>query len=421
MPKRSNLTNRRPVGATRKQRQAWIDDALRRRHVVTAAVVDAATLAAAAAPVDERPVEPVARPGWRRRMWDRRPLFAALVLDAALLWVIIPTQIGYYRLVGGLNPEIGPLVLRTYLMVPIVTESLSAFFGLMAGFVIDHGTGRYKLYLRLMWFFAAVAALVNVKNGWLHVDDGTHVTAFLLGGLSLCVPLVWHSYTGMRVAVKVGLTIAELSRIYRGWFRHPLFSFRTARAVDLFPTMTRQEVWDMIVMNHRDKLVQKWTTKPEQRRELRRQERDGLNAGLLALAGVRHVADIVFRFRWKTRPARPEPGMNRKVNQVDEGVPGSTSAVQVSERPGAPAETPAETTGELRAASFLIYVWHEFCGEHLGERRLSSPPRGTGARLAREHNVSASYVSKVFGQCARGELQNPFTNSDKGNVNQAGE
>lgn len=429
MPKRSNLPTRSvvdgdrpPLGATRRQRREWIADALRRRKLVTANVA-AHALAAAVVAGDGSDGQAVTeKPGIGARMWAARPLFAALALITGLLYVIIPTQIGYYRGIGGLDPMIAGVSLHTYLTVPVVTEALSAYMGLLAGYTIHVNSGRYRRYLKTMWLFAAVAAVVNVKSGW-NVGDSTHITAFLLGGLSLCVPLVWHFYAGITLQVKhnPGMTIADLAAISQAWFRHPLFSLRTARAVDLFPDMNRRDVWSMIVEKHKEKLVQKWSTTPAERRELKRAARieaAGRERARLDLAGVRHVGDVIYRFGWLTTLARREPKMNHR----PEDEPTVTSTVNVLERPGAPAETAAETTGELRARQFIIHEWHEQCGAHLPDSvRLDKPKWGTGKRVADEQKVSTSYVSKIFGQCAAGMYDNPCTKSAPSNVDKVGE
>lgn len=412
MPKRSTERARRrerdqddqpPKGMTRRQRRDWFDELNRRRALESATVADAFPIVnTTAEPVAVEPVDQAEpkQPGRLAKLWRARPLFAALGLIAGLLYVIVPTQIDYYRGLGGLNPSLAGQYLHTYLAVPVVTESLSAYMGLLAGYAITVNSGHYRRYLKWMWLFASIAAVVNVKNGW-HVGDGTHLTAFLLGGLSFGVPLVWHFYAGITLQVKhTRLSIAELAAISRGWVRHPLFSIRTARAVDLFPEKTRADVWEMVIRNHRVKLVNKWTTDPRQRSR----DAEALATAPVKVSMVTTLDDIMRRW-WKrsTPPVDvvPPSPVNDDVHDVHgERSPHTTSGVNVLDREGLAAEAepeqPAETTGELRRRSMVTAAYYAEPREH---------PRGYQARVARELNVSKALVSKVFSECRAQESQ----------------
>lgn len=405
------VADRPPVGLTRRQRRAWNDDLLRRRRAETDAVLEAATLAVL---VMGPAVEPEApRPGRVRRawsaLWERRALLFTLGLMSGMLVIVISTQVAYYRPMAGLTPEFGSagwLRVRVYLTVPVITELLSMNMAVLAGYVIDKNKGRYRLYIRFMWIFAGIGAAVNLRGGWEHVGDNTHMTALVLAGMSLCVPLIWHMYTGMRIAIEVsGRTIAEIARVGRQWTRHPVLSFKTARAVELFPEMTRDDVWEKVAHRARYKREQKWNeidTSAHPRKQLA--------AALRVLARVRTPRDLLARWSDKPAPAGGDTPVNEPCTVDDDRAPGGTSGVNtlLVDPP-----TPAETTGEIKVRDLVVRAWFEVHGEHLPVK--GEQPWGYQAKLAAQVGRSKSYVTKVFNECRNGVHSNPFLNVNEQN------
>lgn len=404
--------DRPPAGLTRRQLRRWNDDLVTRRQAETAAVLEAAALAAMVMGPAVPPEQP--RPGVLRRawsaVWGRRPLLFTLGLMAVMLVIVISTQISYYRPMAGLTPEFGAsgwLRVRVYLTVPVITELLSMQMACLAGYVIDRNRGRYTRYIRMMWAFAAVGAAVNLRGGWEHIADGTHVIAFVLAGMSLAVPLVWHSYTGMRIAVDItGMSIAEIARIGRQWTRHPRLSYSTARAVELFPELSRDEVWERVSHAARAKRDAKWNGV-----ETSGNPRAQLDRAVHNLRSVRSPEDL--KTWWKDRaPAGGDQAMNKPGNIGETNVfpdvhesshpPTSDVHILVAEPP-----TPAETTGDIRVRDMVVRAWFEVHGEHLVHKR--EQPRGYQTQLAADVHRSKSYVSKIFTDCRNGVYPNPFT------------
>lgn len=392
----------------------------------------------------------------------RRIMVAAVALVATIDLVIVVTQLDYYRGLDGLTPTVGGVVMRIYALVPVLGEALSLFFGMLATYAITRDAGRYRRYLRLMWVFASIAAVVNSSHVWHHVNaDDRLITALVLGGLSLAGPLVWHTFTGLRVAVEVtGASIAELAAVARQWARHPWLSWRCARWVDLFPEYTRADVWEMVTRAKREKVLQKVggisvnrvnsVNTPVHTVSVNRVNPavdTSVNPAVDSAAGWRHWWAAWRGGKRSTGQLTAGELVNTPVdNQVNPGsellsradvadLDAAFGPVDVvgelgviggdgerltppvdtprSPRPTravnrrASSEHPAESTGELRNKALIVTEW--FTDHQPGQL---NPERRSQAAIARARGVSKSYVCRLFGECAEGKHANPWTTGE---------
>lgn len=358
-----------------------------------------------------------------RAVWERRILLFALALVAAIELTITVTQIPFYRGLPMLRPELGGVTLPVYVMLPIWTTSLSVYFAAAAGFVIEKDAGRYRRYLRLMWAFASIGAVINVSHA-LHqlatAGSAEWLSAVLLGGGSLFAPVVWHTYAGITLDTKVkGRSIAEVLAISRQWARHPFLSWRTAQYLDLFPSLDRTQVWDKV------------STKARKRVEVK--------------LGMREAPPETSR-AWKRsdrkRGNTPEtPASADGVPAVDEAVVAELEA-RLAETPSLPdvrTETPLETVPETRkpadenasettAERNYKRLWVAAAFVVVNRGLLETVPSQN--EIARRFRVSPSHVSKVFTACRDGEINTDEIGEDmlrhatetlSGNTHKAGE
>lgn len=333
----------------------------------------------------------------------RRALLFAVALMTVIEVVVVVTQLDYYRTLKGMSPQVFGWSVRVYLAVPVITGALSLYFATLSSAVIDVNRGRYRLYLRLMWFFAAVAAAVNAIHSWEHIGDNTHATALVLGALSLCSPLVWHTYAAFRIAVALdGYSIADVAKIARQWVRHPVFTIKCGYTLDLFPDMTREQVWEHVTARKRAKIAAKWAAAPV-----------AVDVAAVDAAPVNRVEVPAPRVNRVDAPAVERRDLNP--NRIDRELvdlealftrePAVTSAVNaaapVEPVKREPVNNTADSAGEPRRTLLIIAEWFD--------RQEAAP--GTALRsqaaIARERGCSAAYVSKVFTACARGEHADP--------------
>ncbi len=245
-----------PEGMGFLQRRRWRNNQLRQLELDTASRAEALRgQGVDVAPSRGRIARAVAA------LWQRRILLMALALVVGLEVTITITQIPFYRALPMLRPEVAGVQWPVYVMLPIWTTSLSVYFGAAAGFVIQSNTGRYRRYLKLMWLFAGIGAVINVSHALALLNQAgadEWLTAVFLGGGSLFSPIVWHTYAAISLHIKIqSTTIADMLTISRQWARHPRLSWRCAQYLDLFPSLERPQVWEMVVRQSRSKALVK--------------------------------------------------------------------------------------------------------------------------------------------------------------------
>lgn len=302
-------------------------------------------------------------PGRLRRgvawLWNQRIAYFAFVLALVIELTIVATQVPYYRQLPGMAPTLGGVVLRVYWMMPIITGGLTLYYGAAATYVVGKKAGHYTRYLRLMWLFAGIGALVNVTHSLKLLGDQDWITAVVLGGGSLASPLVLHSWTGLRIAVTVsGFSIQDLMVTGRRWARHPVLSVKFAWRLDLFPELEPSEVWEMTVRQTRAKVLDKVAGRSRKRKR----DDDEVHTGV-----------------------HSDGGVNSAVNSVNS--------------PVVPAETPLETTAERDLKTHLVAAYF------LNKEGVH--PQRTQKFISEAAGASQSYTSRVFSECKRGEHTRP--------------
>jgi hypothetical protein len=293
-------------------------------------------------------------------LWAQRIAVMAFVLSLAIELTIVATQVPYYAQLPGMAPTLADVTIRIYWMMPIITGGLTLFYGAAAAFVIDKQSGHYKRYLRLMWLFASIGALVNVTHSLRLLGDQDWITAVVLGGGSLASPLVLHSWTGLRIAVTVsGFGIQDLIVTGRRWIRHPILSVKFAWRLDLFPELHSAEVWEMTVRQTRGKVLDK-------------------------------VAGVKRRHRGKATGTDTGTPEVHTVNSPGEVV----NSLSV------PAETAAETTAErnLKLTVLVAAFYLNKEGVH---------PQRSQKFVSAAAGAAQSYTSRVFAECRKGEHERP--------------
>lgn len=293
-------------------------------------------------------------------LWSQRIAVFAFVLALVIELTIVITQVPYYAELPGMAPTIAGVMIRIYWMMPIITGGLTLYFGAAAAYVIDKKSGHYKRYLRLMWMFAGIGALVNVTHSLQLLGGREWITALVLGGGSLASPLVLHSWTGLRIAMTVsGFSVQDLIVTGRRWVRHPILSVKFAWRLDLFPELHPAEVWEMTVRGARQKVIDKVTGDKDERRGKGGQNKDS------------------------SLTVHP---VNSPVNLVDS--------------PPVPAETPAETTAErnLKLITLVAAFYLNKEGVH---------PQRSQKFISEAAGASQGYTSRVFGECRTGKHERP--------------
>lgn len=332
-----------------------------------------------------------------RAVWDRRILLFALALVAAIEFTITITQIPFYRELPNLRPEVFGIEWRIYIMLPILTTSLAVFFAAAAGFVISKDAGRYRRYLRLMWLFSAIGAVINVSHALQQLSragSDEWLSAVFLGSGSLFTPIVWHTYAGITVTTTIKImSIAERLAVSRQWLRHPRLSWRCAQYLDLFPSLERAQVWEMVVRQSRRKALIRLglLAVPQETQETRRrwwkpstwkrgktQETPGA-----AIDEERLLAELEAQLQ-APAPAAPAPV------QAEEMFP------PVSRKPAD--ETPSETTAERNYKRMWVAAAYWVINR-------GSVGRVSQSEVARLFGVSPGHVSKVFTACRNGDIQ----------------
>lgn len=296
-------------------------------------------------------------------LWNQRIAGFAFVLALVIEVTIVVTQVPYYAGLPGMAPTIAGFMVRIYWMMPVITGGLTLYFGAAAAYVIAKKTGHYKRYLRLMWTFAGIGAVVNVTHSLQLLGGKNWITALVLGGGSLASPLVLHSWTGLRIAMTVsGLTIQDLIVTGRRWIRHPVLSVKFAYRLDLFPELHPAEVWEMTVRGTRDKVLDKVAGVKKEKAEKR------------GKTGKDKLSEL------------PVHSVNGAVNSVN------SHAV--------PAETPAETTAErnLKLTTLVAAFFLNKEGVH---------PQRTQKFISEAASAAPSYTSRVFAECNRDKHERP--------------
>lgn len=358
-----------PKGLGWRQRRRWYADQLQRREIETAQMSEvmlAAGLTDILAPsAVDIPVTGPKRGRLRRAaswLWNQRLAISAVVLALVIELTIVATQVPYYAQLPGMKPELAGITFRVYWMMPIITGGLTLYFGAAAAFIVDKKSGHYTRSLRLMWFFAAIGALVNVSHSVQLMGEKDWITAVVLGGGSLMSPLVLHSWTGLRIAIDSGYSLQDLVVTGRRCIRHPVLSVRCAWRLDLFPEFKASEVWEMTVRQTRKKVVDKIDEAP----------------------------------RKSGKPARGEREVHTEVH-TDDPV---NQVVNSTGSPAVPAETEAETTAERDLKLTTLVAAYYLVTEGIY-------PKRTQKFISELAGVSEGYTSRIFGECRNGKHARP--------------
>lgn len=358
-----------PKGLGWQQRRRFYADQLKRREIETAQMSEvmlAAGLTDILAPAAVTVAGAAPKRGRLRRaaswLWNQRIAMFAVVLSLVIELTIVATQVPYYAQLPGMAPTLAGFMFRVYWMMPIITGALTLYYGAAAAFVVDKKSGRYSRYLRLMWFFASIGALVNINHSLRLMGDQDWITAVVLGGGSLASPLVLHSWTGLRIAIDSGFSLQDLVVTGRRWVRHPQLSIQFAYRLDLFPELDASEVWEMTVRQTRERVLTK----------------------------VNKVA----------AESRPGKRSERKVHKEVHSPDPVNSAVNSEGSQAVPAETEAETTAErdLKLTTLVAAYYLMNDGVH---------PKRTQKFISEAALVSEGYTSTVFRACKAGKYPRP--------------
>lgn len=384
-----------PEGLNRVQRWRW------RNHQLAELALDTATRRGE---LHEQGVSVRREPGRlvraARALWDKRILLAALALVAAIEAVITITQIPFYRDLPNLRPEVFGIHWPVYVMLPVLTTSLAVYFAAAAGFVISKDAGRYRRYLRLMWLFSAIGAVINVSHALQQLEragSGEWLSAVFLGSGSLFTPIVWHTYAGLTITTTIKLmSIAERLAVSRQWLRHPRLSWRCAQYLDLFPSLDRAQVWEMVIKQSRRAALIKLglLTVPQETQETSRWWRK-LRAGKRGKSEETSAAAIdedevlaLLEAQLQETPSAP--------GQAEETFP-KISEETSRETWKLPDETACETTAVRRYKR--VWVAAAFHAMESG-----AAPHTTQAEVARLCATTPGTVSKVFAACREGRI-----------------
>jgi len=196
----------------------------------------------------------------RLKWWHRGLLAFTLVVMALLFSIIVVTQLDFYRQLDGLQPKLGGIPIRIYLAIPVATEMLSLLYGAFATYCLYAGRGNHSKYVRWMWIYASIAAVVNASHALTHLAAGdAGLTAFVLGGGSLASPGAWHAFIGTTLGKQRGRRggVKGLARGAR-MVKHPFLTRRFLWACEVFPDLTHDEVWAMVAGAKRARLERKY-------------------------------------------------------------------------------------------------------------------------------------------------------------------
>jgi hypothetical protein len=213
-----------------------------------------------AQPVDQADEDELTMSPKRRKLWRRGLLAFTLSAMVLLFGIIVATQLDFYRQLDGMKPTILGVSIPVYLAVPVATELLSLLYGAYATFCLYTRRGNYSKYVRWMWIYASIAAVVNASHSITHLDaSDAGLTALVLGGASLASPGAWHAYIGMTLAVRRSAATG-VSIIARGrrTLKHPILTRRFHWSVDVFPDLSHDEVWAMVAGAKRARLASKY-------------------------------------------------------------------------------------------------------------------------------------------------------------------
>lgn len=162
--------------------------------------------------------------GW----WKTNRIFLIVALLTLLAGaVIVVTQLNFYRDIPGLTIEVVGHKIIVWPLIPVMVEGFTWTFGAMATHAVRTKTGGAGKYIRWMWFFATIAATVNVY----HNVRTTHdiLTGVVLGGASIAAPFLWHSYVGMTSAIVEHRSVEDVKLAAKRRLQHPRLSWRADR------------------------------------------------------------------------------------------------------------------------------------------------------------------------------------------------
>lgn len=166
-------------------------------------------------------------------------------IEAIAGFVIVLSQLGFYRNLHGLDVPLHTWKIKVWLLMPFVVEGFTWAFGAMATMLVRKRRGNPTRYVRLMWLFALYATVVNVVHNVQHVGDP--ITGMVVGGFSLAAPLLWHRYVGMTTALLAGRTPEEIKQAFRLRLMFPRLSYRADRIQGLL-RCDRAAAWDLAVV-----------------------------------------------------------------------------------------------------------------------------------------------------------------------------
>ncbi|AIG81363.1 Putative membrane protein (plasmid) [Amycolatopsis japonica] len=172
-------------------------------------------------PTNASDADEVENLGW----WKSQRIFfavAGLTLLAGV--VIVVTQLNFYREISGLTFYVGDTKIVIWPLIPIMVEGFTWMFGAFATHAVRARTGGEGKFIRWMWFFATIAATVNVWHNWKTTHDP--LTAIVLGGASIAAPFLWHSYVGLTSAIVEHRSVDDVKLAAKRRLRHPIISMR---------------------------------------------------------------------------------------------------------------------------------------------------------------------------------------------------
>lgn len=196
---------------------------------------------------DADPVHAPNRPWARTWSWlaDNRVFLLIAAIEVIAGFVIVLSQLGFYRDLHGLDVPLHTWKIKVWLLMPFVVEGFTWAFGAMATMLTKKRRGNATRYVRLMWLFALYATVVNVVHNVQHVGDP--ITGLVVGGFSLAAPLLWHRYVGMTAALLAGRTPEEIKQAFRQRLMFPRLSYRADRIQGLL-RCDRAAAWDLAVV-----------------------------------------------------------------------------------------------------------------------------------------------------------------------------
>ncbi|WP_372672595.1 DUF2637 domain-containing protein [Amycolatopsis kentuckyensis] len=283
--------------------------------------------------------------GW----WKTNRIFLIVALLTLLAGaVIVVTQLNFYRDIPGLTIEVVGHKIIVWPLIPIMVEGFTWTFGAMATHAVRTKTGGAGKYIRWMWFFATIAATVNVY----HNVRTTHdiLTGVVLGGASIAAPFLWHSYVGMTSAIVEHRSVEDVKLAAKRRLQHPRLSWRADRIQTLL-MCDRPTAWAYALVFKTSEIHDKVKADLGQRLD----ETPPQVGAVLAARVVRPNQPAVPKAKAVARPAVKAAPPRRPIAPLAppkpiEPAPAKVAEPQVDQPSDAPAardEQPAETTGQL--------------------------------------------------------------------------